>query len=42
MKISQRGIDLIKQFEGCRLTAYKDPAGIQTKIVTDGQGFAKS
>ena len=23
MKTSQRGIDLIKQFEGCRLTAYK-------------------
>lgn len=30
MKISQRGIDLIKQFEGCRLTAYKDPAGVWT------------
>ena len=30
MKISQRGIDLIKSFEGCRLTAYKCPAGIWT------------
>ena len=24
MNISQKGIDLIKEFEGCRLTAYKD------------------
>ena len=30
MRISQRGIDLIKQFEGCRLKAYKDPAGVPT------------
>lgn len=30
MKISQRGIDLIKEFEGCRLTAYKDAVGIWT------------
>jgi len=30
MKISQRGIDLIKSFEGCRLEAYKCPAGIWT------------
>lgn len=30
MKTSQKGIDLIKQFEGCRLTAYKCPAGIWT------------
>lgn len=30
MKISQAGIDLIKQFEGCKLTAYKCPAGILT------------
>lgn len=27
MKTSQNGINLIKQFEGCRLTAYKCPAG---------------
>ena len=27
MKTSQKGIDLIKQFEGCHLTAYKCPAG---------------
>lgn len=30
MKISQKGIDLIKQFEGCRLTAYRCPAGVWT------------
>ena len=30
MKTSQRGIDLIKQFEGVRLTAYKCPAGVYT------------
>ena len=27
MKISQKGIDLIKEFEGCSLTAYKCVAG---------------
>lgn len=27
MKTSQNGIDLIKKFEGCRLTAYRCPAG---------------
>ena len=30
MKISQTGLDLIKEFEGCRLTAYKDAVGIWT------------
>lgn len=30
MKTSQNGIDLIKQFEGCRLTAYRCPAGVWT------------
>lgn len=30
MKISQRGIDLIKEFEGCKLTAYKDAVGVWT------------
>jgi len=30
MKISQNGINLIKQFEGCRLTAYRCPAGVWT------------
>lgn len=30
MRTSSRGIQLIKSFEGCRLTAYKDAAGIDT------------
>lgn len=30
MKISEAGLNLIKQFEGCYLTAYKDPVGIPT------------
>lgn len=30
MKISETGLNLIKQFEGCHLTAYKDPVGIPT------------
>ncbi len=30
MNISQNGINLIKKFEGCRLTAYKCPAGVWT------------
>lgn len=43
MKISERGLDLIKSFEGCRLTAYKCPAGVwtigwgHTGDVTEGQ-----
>ena len=43
MKTSQTGIDLIKKFEGCRLDAYKCPAGVwtigygHTAGVTDGQ-----
>ena len=30
MKTSEKGIELIKKFEGCKLTAYKCPAGIWT------------
>jgi lysozyme len=30
MNISQKGIDLIKSFEGCSLSAYKCPAGVWT------------
>lgn len=30
MKTSQNGINLIKQFEGCHLAAYKCPAGVWT------------
>lgn len=42
MRTSQKGINLIKKFEGCRLEAYKCPAGIwtigygHTKGVKDG------
>lgn len=30
MEVSQNCIDLIKQFEGCKLTAYKDSVGVWT------------
>ena len=30
MKISQKGIDLIKKFEGCKLYAYRDSVGVAT------------
>lgn len=30
MNISSKGIELIKRFEGCRLRAYKCPAGVLT------------
>jgi lysozyme len=30
MNVSKNGIDLIKRFEGCRLEAYKCPAGVWT------------
>lgn len=30
MRTSQKGIDLIKKFEGCRLKAYRCPAGVWT------------
>lgn len=30
MKTSQKGIELIKKFEGCALNAYKCPAGVLT------------
>jgi lysozyme len=30
MKTSEKGINLIKKFEGCKLTSYKCPAGIWT------------
>lgn len=30
MKISENGLNLIKSFEGCRLTAYKDSVGVWT------------
>jgi GH24 family phage-related lysozyme (muramidase) len=30
MKISEKGINIIKKFEGCKLTSYKCPAGVWT------------
>lgn len=48
MKTSQTGIDLIKKFEGCRLDAYKCPAGVwtigygHTAGVTAGQKISKA
>lgn len=38
MKISKKGIDLIKEFEGCFLKAYKDPVN----IVTIGYGVTNA
>ena len=48
MEISQNGINLIKQFEGCSLKAYKCPAGVwtigygHTKNVTEGQTITQA
>lgn len=30
MKINEKGLDIIKYFEGCRLSAYRCPAGVLT------------
>jgi len=30
MQISEKGLDLIKRFEGCQLSAYRCPAGVLT------------
>lgn len=30
MKINEKGLEIIKYFEGCRLSAYKCPAGVPT------------
>lgn len=37
MKISEKGLELIKTFEGCKLTAYRDPVG----VLTIGYGHTK-
>lgn len=48
MNISKLGINLIKEFEGCRLTAYYCPAGVltigygHTKNVTKGQTITQA
>jgi len=38
MNISQKGIDLIKKFEGCKLYAYRDSVG----VLTIGIGHTKN
>ena len=48
MKISNNGLELIKHFEGCVLTAYKCPAGVwtigygHTKDVQPGDEWSES
>lgn len=48
MKTSKNGLDLIKKFEGCVLTAYKCPAGVwtigygHTAGVKEGQTITKA
>lgn len=47
MKISQTGINLIKKYEGCKLVAYKCPAGVltigygHTENVREGQKISQ-
>lgn len=47
MKTSQNGIELIKKFEGCELTAYRDAVGVltigygHTGDVKEGQKITK-
>lgn len=47
MKTSQNGIELIKKFEGCKLTAYRDAVGVltigygHTGNVKEGQKITK-
>ncbi|CAK0744541.1 lysozyme [Gammaproteobacteria bacterium] len=44
LKISQAGIELVKQFEGLRLKVYKDAAGLPTigygHLIKPGEKFA--
>lgn len=48
MRTSEKGVALIKKYEGCKLTAYKCPAGIwtigygTTKGVTQGQTITQA
>lgn len=42
MKISEKGIALIKEFEGCRLTVYLDPIGVPTVGYGHTKGITKA
>ena len=46
MRISPRGLSLLKQFEGCRLIPYKDSAGLYTigygHLIADGKTLPDS
>ncbi len=46
MRISPRGLSLLKQFEGCRLIPYKDSAGLYTigygHLIADGRTLPDS
>ena len=43
MRISEKGINLIKQFEGCHLEPYRDPIGLYTigwgRLIGDGKSL---
>lgn len=43
MKISQKGLDLIKHYEGCHYEPYKDPIGLYTvgygHLIGDGKSL---
>lgn len=43
MKISQKGLNLIKRFEGCHLEPYRDPIGLWTvgwgHLIGDGKSL---
>jgi len=42
LKISEKGIALIKEFEGCKLTVYLDPIGVPTVGVGHTKGITKA
>lgn len=42
MKTSDKGINLIKQFEGCKLTVYLDPIGVPTVGYGHTKGLTKA
>ena len=42
MKISNKGIELIKKYEGCKLVVYLDPIGVPTVGVGHTKGLTKA